>query len=129
MTIQAANGRNLSRWNQSAPHILRDVTGNFAVETVWRLALQDRPAIGGLLIWKNRKDYLRLERIGERVRALCSSDRATWYTVGQVEFAVDDPLQVGLFAGGAIDRTIYHGAFPEGAAVRFESFQLWSGDA
>ena len=27
---------------------------------------------------------------------------------------------------GDIDRTIYHGAYPDGTAIRFESFQLWS---
>jgi hypothetical protein len=42
-----------------------------------------------------------------------------------VKFSVEDPLQVGLFASGWIDRTIYPGAFTQGAAIQFESFQMW----
>ena len=42
-----------------------------------------------------------------------------------VEFAVEDPVSVGLVAIGEIDRTIHHGAFPEGTAMRFESVRLF----
>jgi hypothetical protein len=42
-----------------------------------------------------------------------------------VAFPVEDPLQVGLHAIGHIDRSVYHGAYPDGTAIRFESFQLW----
>jgi len=37
----------------------------------------------------------------------------------------EDPLQVGVCAIGNIDRTAYHGAYPEGTAIRFETFQMW----
>ena len=57
--------------------------------------------------------------------ALCSADGENWFTVGHAAFAVEDPIQVGLHAIGNIDRTIYRGAYPDGAAIRFESFQLW----
>jgi len=70
--------------------------------------------------------YLRLERAGERVRALCSADGAVWYAVGETAFPVADPVQVGLVAIGNLDRTIYPGAYPEGTAIRFESFDLWA---
>jgi hypothetical protein len=66
-----------------------------------------------------------LERLGSRVNALCGADGKEWFTVGQVEFSVEDPVEVGLHAIGNIDRTIYHRAFPEGTAIRFESFGLW----
>jgi hypothetical protein len=26
-----------------------------------------------------------------------------------------------------IDRTIYHGAYPEGTAIRFTGFEVWEG--
>jgi hypothetical protein len=42
-----------------------------------------------------------------------------------VALPVEDPLQVGLHAIGDIDRSVYHGAYPDGTAIRFESFQLW----
>jgi hypothetical protein len=69
--------------------------------------------------------FLRLERIGERVTALCSADGVEWFTVGQVAFPAAGPLQIGLYASGVIDRTIYPGAHPDGTAIRFDSFQLW----
>ena len=70
------------------------------------------------------KAFLRLERIGSRINALCSSDGKEWLSVGHADFPVDDPVEVGLHAIGNIDRTIYHGAYPDGTAIRFESFQL-----
>jgi hypothetical protein len=69
--------------------------------------------------------FLRLERRGRCVRALCSGDGQAWHSVGDGEFPVVDPVEVGLCAIGAIDRTIYPGAHPEGTAIRFTSFQLW----
>lgn len=133
-----------------------------------------RPAIDGLLLWKDRENYLRLdrgatgerdilfsgclrnqdvvigrgripidksadqqmgkpsgrvflrlERVVDRANALCSADGVSWFTVGHVPFPVEDPVQVGLHAIGNIDRTIYHGAYRDGTAIRFESFQLW----
>jgi hypothetical protein len=74
--------------------------------------------------WAGRV-FLRLERVGDRVTALCSAEGVEWLTVGEVEFPVEDPVQVGLHAIGSIDRTVYHGAYPYGTAIRFESFRLW----
>jgi hypothetical protein len=36
---------------------------------------------------------------------------------------------VGLHAIGAIDRTIYPGAYPDGTAIRFEASELNQGPA
>jgi hypothetical protein len=63
--------------------------------------------------------------VGREVKALCSADGQNWFTCGQVEFPVEDLLEVGLYAIGNIDRTIYSGAFLEGTAIRFESFHVW----
>jgi tetratricopeptide (TPR) repeat protein len=171
LEIRAANGRDLWYINLSAPRLLRAASGDWAVQTVCiplsegKPAIGGRPTIGGLVVWGDRENYLRLdrgttgehdvffggclenrdviigrgylpavpsgrvflrlERIGERVNALCSADGAKWFTVGQVAFPVEDPLQVGLHAIGNIDRTVYHGAYPDGTAIRFESFRLW----
>jgi hypothetical protein len=73
--------------------------------------------------------YLRLERAGDRVRALCSADGAGWFAVGEVAYSVADPGEVGLVAIGSIDRAVYPGAHPEGTAIRFESFDLWGAHA
>ncbi|KKL79622.1 hypothetical protein LCGC14_2012960, partial [marine sediment metagenome] len=162
LEIQAGNGRDLWNLNLSAPRIKRSTPESLAVQTVCRAVSEDKPAIGGILIWKDSANYvqlcrgvmgsneitfrgclakndlivgrghlsseriyLRLERLGSQVKALCSPDGKEWFTVGQVEFPVSGSLEVGLFAGGWIDRTIYQGAFPDGAAMRFESFQMW----
>ena len=60
------------------------------------------------------------------MQGFCSADGEQWYSVGYVSFPVTDPLQVGMHAIGNIDRIIYPGAYPEGTAIRFESFQLWT---
>jgi hypothetical protein len=69
--------------------------------------------------------FLRLERIGEWVNAHCSADGEQWFTAGHVDFPVEDPLQVGLHAIGMIDRITYPGAYPDGTAIRFESFTVY----
>jgi predicted ATPase len=72
-----------------------------------------------------RRTWLRLERQGSLVRALCSADGASWLTAGSAEFPVEDPVEVGVHAIGLIDRTIYPGTYPDGTAIRFESFAVW----
>jgi hypothetical protein len=68
---------------------------------------------------------LRSERLGERVAALCSADGVNWLSIGAVEFPMASPLQPGLHAIGTLDRTVYHGSYPNGTAIRFESFEGW----
>jgi tetratricopeptide (TPR) repeat protein len=218
LEIHAANGRDLWDINLSAPRILRLVSGDFAVQTVCESISEEKPAIGGILLWKDKENYLRLdigtrgkreisfggclgnkdviigrgrlpserdkeiaspsarndtpstvtarvscsnviarseatkqskrsegeatkqsdfsdlpsrvflrlERLGSKLNALCSVGGVSWFTVGHVEFLVEDPVEVGLHAIGNIDRTVYHGAFPEGTAIRFEGFEVWS---
>jgi hypothetical protein len=171
LEIRAANGRDLWWINLSAPRVMRGIVGEFAAQTVCGRVAEAQPAIGGLVLWKDRDNFLRLdvgaggereiffkgciganrmigrghlpdvgsgstpgsrapillrlERRGSQVRALCSADSVGWFAVGAVEFPVADPIEVGVFAAGMIDRGIYVGAHPEGTAIRFESFQLW----
>ncbi|MBV7334829.1 DUF1349 domain-containing protein [Chloroflexi bacterium TSY] len=68
--------------------------------------------------------FLRLERLGQHIKALCSADGETWYSVGHVDFPLEDPVEVGVHAIGHIDRLIQPGAYPDGTAIRFESFRL-----
>jgi predicted ATPase len=162
LEIRAANGRDLVHINLSAPRLLRPRSGTFAIQTICLPASGQKPTIGGLLLWRDKENYLRLdrgtrgkheisfqgclenkdmilgrgrlmaervflrlERLGSRVNALCSADGHAWFTLGHIEFACEDPVEVGVHAIGAIDRTIYPGAYPEGTAIRFESFALW----
>ncbi|MCJ7735970.1 MAG: hypothetical protein MUQ10_01475, partial [Anaerolineae bacterium] len=174
VVINAANGRHLWHANLSAPRLLLPLprgVPDVAVQVACEPELDDRPAIGGLLLWRDKRDYLwlevgrfgkrdvafggcldnkdlvigrgrlptgsepawvmgeevtlRLELIGDRVDAFCSHDGEQWDTVGHTTFPIDDTVQVGVHAIGMIDRTIYHGAYPEGTAIRFTGFGIW----
>jgi len=48
------------------------------------------------------------------------ADGQAWFSVCQIEFALADPIEVGLCAIGKIDRAVYPGPFPAGTAIRFE---------
>jgi adenylate cyclase len=161
LEIHAANGRDLWHLNLSAPRLLQRVSGEFAVQTACVLVATEKPAVGGLLLWKDQENFLRLdkgtrgayeisftgyvgnnhvvigrgrlpaervflrlERLADRVNALCSADGQKWFTVGGVLFSVEDPVDVGLYAIGNIDRTWYPGAYTQGTATRFEAFEL-----
>jgi tetratricopeptide (TPR) repeat protein len=167
LEIRAANGRDLWSVNLSAPRLLRSVSGGFAVQTVCLPVSGEQPALGGLLLWKDPENFLRLdrgaggkyeisfrgclggehvipgrgrlpcervflrlERRNGRVNALCSADGQSWFTVGDVSFSIDDPVEVGLYATGLdfLARTLYPGAYPDGTAIRFEYFQEWTGE-
>src|SRR5205823_7740117 len=63
LEIRAANGRDLRRLNSSAPRLLRPAgEGDFAVQTVCCAESEHTPAIGGILLWGSKENYLRLER-------------------------------------------------------------------
>jgi hypothetical protein len=132
------------------------------VQAICRPVSEKTPAIGGFLLWRDKQNYLRLERgvkgphelsfhgwlaneaaiigrgrlpaerlflrlerLGPQVRALCSADGQRWFTVGHVEFPIEQPVEIGLHAIGNINRLIYPGAYLEGTAIRFKSFQMW----
>jgi tetratricopeptide (TPR) repeat protein len=60
LLLQAANERNLELLNRSAPRLLWPTTGTFAAEAVCGPETPEKPAIGGLLLWKDEANYLRL---------------------------------------------------------------------
>jgi hypothetical protein len=85
----------------------------------------DRPVIFGRGRLPGERIALRLDRRAGAVTALCSADGEEWWSVGRAEFPAEDPVEVGLYACGMFNRLIYPGAYPEGTAIRFESFELW----
>ena len=60
--ICAANGRDLDGLNLSAPRLMREISGDFAVEVCVSSASDERPQMGGLLVWKDRDNFLRFEK-------------------------------------------------------------------
>jgi tetratricopeptide (TPR) repeat protein len=180
VTIEANNGRGLWRLNQSAPRLLYALSSlpassgaGIAVEAICAPAAADKPAIGGLVLWIDPANYLRLDRgltgpneitligcLNDRdmvlgrgrlppepadpgvpeqldrawlrfewrageLRALCSADGETWYTAGQAELPFESSAQFGVYASGDVDRRIYQGAYPDGAALGFETLRCW----
>jgi hypothetical protein len=39
---------------------------------------------------------------------------------------IDDPIQVGIYANGMINRTVYCGEYREGSATLFRNFRIWT---
>jgi hypothetical protein len=96
------------------------------VDVALRCSLGNEDRLLGRGLLPGALVYLRLEREGEWVRALCSADGVSWLTAGAVPFPRTEGEQVGVHAIGVIDRTIYHGAFPVGTALCFASFEVWA---
>lgn len=70
--------------------------------------------------------WLRLERRGDQVRALASSEGERWFSVGQTTFPAQAVVEVGLHATGWIDRLLYPGAYRAGTTTSFEMCQVWN---
>jgi hypothetical protein len=97
-----------------------------AADIAFRGCLENADRLIGCGRLPGQPVWLRLERQESKVRALCSADGQEWFTAGDVEFPAREGEQVGLHAIGMIDRTIYHGAYPQGTAIRFASFEVWT---
>ena len=162
--IHSANGRDLNGTNNSAPRLMREISGDFAVETIVSPISNEKPQIGGILLWKDKSNflrlergywgkrtvsysgcvdgkpyncshgflpnagddiYLRLERSEGKFHAYCN-DGKEWLSCGEIELQAKDPIQVGIYAYGMIDRHIYCGAYKEGTATLFRKYQIWT---
>jgi len=170
LEIHSANGRDLWYINQSAPRFIRGISPKLreigAAETVCVPISSDKPAIGGLTLWKDQHNYLLFDRgyCGEHevnfrghlegqdifigrgiltptdsgkvylrlewekgiVRAFCSANGEIWFDTGNINFSIDDITQIGLYANGNIERSLYKGIFPDGAGIKFEGFRLYN---
>ena len=149
LIIRAGSGCELS--------LLQGISGDFALETKMAPAEKETPTVGGLLVWKDKNNYvrfergmhgtneiglpgwikgewshfgrgmlisdtiyMRIERIGGKLSAYCSSDGENWLTCGEVSFPVDDPIQVGIHAIGSIGNRGGNIA----TATRFDYFRV-----
>jgi DNA-binding SARP family transcriptional activator len=162
--LVAADGRDLWYINTGGPSLRTDIAGDFALEARCEASPRRPLAMGGLLLWCDGSNYvrldwgglgtgeisflgwaggkrrfwgrarsgcgqpiLRLERNGQEVRALYSEDGCRWFLVGKATLAVDGPWAAGLLGLGMVDRILFPGATAGGAAIRFDSLQLWRG--
>lgn len=184
LDIHVPNGRDQWYLHRGAPRLLCPLSSmlgridtsslsisGLAFQAVCAPVSDEKPAMGGIMLWVDEENYLRLDRgsgglheiiflgcvdsrdefIGRgrldanadtlvaspgsvtlrlewadnHVRALCSLDETAWFTVGHIDFPFDPHAQFGVYAIGNIDRMIYHGAYPEGTAIRFTSVRCW----
>ena len=58
LSIQAVNGRGLWESNLSAPRVMRHVAGSCACEVICAQSSKGLPSIGGLVLWRDREDFL-----------------------------------------------------------------------
>jgi len=72
----------------------------------------------GMLVSDNI--YMRIERIGDILSSYCSRDGANWLTCGEVNFPVDDPVQIGIHAIGGVGSRGGNMA----TATRFDYFRV-----
>ena len=63
LIVNAANERNFHHINRSAPRFVhsRALNKNFILQTLCHPVTNEKPAIGGLLVWQNEKNWLCLE--------------------------------------------------------------------
>jgi tetratricopeptide (TPR) repeat protein/regulation of enolase protein 1 (concanavalin A-like superfamily) len=161
LELRTTVGHSLSPTNPNAPRLLRQISGDFAVET--RLVGispegEEECQVGGLLLWVSEgmylgfgkglslinevrlevcaqgdheiigrgwlpghQLYLRLERSGKSVSALCSNDGKEWQSCGETSFPVDDPVWIGLYVACPSDSSA--------SVVRFKEFKLFQREA
>ena len=62
LVIWAASGCDLYRSNFDAPRLTQEISGDFAIGTKMAPISEETPTVGGLLIWKDKDNYIRFER-------------------------------------------------------------------
>ncbi|MCB0158889.1 MAG: AAA family ATPase, partial [Caldilineaceae bacterium] len=62
LVIAAADGRDLWYVNETAPRLVRPVDGDFAIEVCCAPVDSARPAMGGVLLWHDLRNFVRLDR-------------------------------------------------------------------
>jgi tetratricopeptide (TPR) repeat protein/regulation of enolase protein 1 (concanavalin A-like superfamily) len=77
--------------NFDAPRLLQEISGDFAAEVKLKAASDDLPSVGGLLVWRDRDNYIRFER-GMHLKneiGLSGSVQGEWNYFGRGMLASD----------------------------------------
>jgi len=87
LEIHAVNGRGLHLLrgvNASAPRLMREFSGDFAVETCIS-SCDEKPQIGGLLVWKDINNFLKFEKGFRGTGAICTEGilEGKWHFIGR----------------------------------------------
>ena len=63
LELRAAPGSHPSRGIFDAPRLLQEISGDFAAEIKLKAASGDLPSVGGILVWKDRENFIRSEQL------------------------------------------------------------------
>jgi tetratricopeptide (TPR) repeat protein len=104
LQIHATNGRDLWHVNLSAPRVVRQAAGPWMAEAICEPVCVEQPAIGGCLVWKDKRNYLRLDygSGGERCVMLlgCLDNRDVVIGRGLLPTGDDEPVYLRLERSG-----------------------------
>ncbi len=98
LAISAANGRGLTNRRQDAPRLLKEVSGDFAVEVCISPASGEKPQIGGILVWKDSDRLLSFENGCYEKHEVVMSGRheRKWRFAGRGFLPVDNDVELHL---------------------------------
>jgi regulation of enolase protein 1 (concanavalin A-like superfamily) len=84
LEMRSASGRNLHGGNLNAPRLMLEISGDFAIETKMMVS-DDMPSVGGLLVWKDERNFIRFEKglHGEHEIGFSSNIDGDWHYYGR----------------------------------------------
>jgi hypothetical protein len=85
LEMRAALGRNLYGGNLNAPRLMLEISGDFAIETKMAPVSEDMLKVGGLLVWKDERNFIRFEKgmNGKHEIGLSSNVDGDWQYSGR----------------------------------------------
>ena len=85
LEMQATSGRNLYGGNLNAPRLMMEISSDFAIKTKMAPASEDMPSVGGFLVWKDERNFIRFEKgmHGENEIGLSSNVDGMWQYFGR----------------------------------------------
>ena len=114
-------------WKSPRDYLRLDVGSLGPQSVAFAGCFDNRDVVVGRGMLPAGRVWLRIERAGARVNALCSSDELRWHSVGDVSFPADELLEVGLFVDGLVHPELYPRTYAAGAEMRFARFDLLAG--
>lgn len=85
LEMRSAPGRNLFGGNLNAPRLMIETSGDFTMETKMMPVSKDTLSVGGLLVWKDDRNFIRFEKgmHGEHEIGFSSNIDGDWQYYGR----------------------------------------------
>ena len=85
--MRATSGRNLfaGNFSSNAPRLVMEIAGDFATQIMMSPVSKDIPSVGGLLLWKDERNFIRFEKglYGEHEIGFSSNIDGDWQYFGR----------------------------------------------